>query len=786
MIQPYIKRPLFITLIFLCFGIITGMFFTSIFNMLLPMVAILCFLLYKSYSTKLPLLFLGFYIVGYLSIQNSLKVQNYEIETHVTNRQHFIIEGQVTSFNKTATNRQRLTLRSNNFYVSNTKIYQNMNIQAILNYGEYAQVGQKLRLYGNLLSPRPPSVPGGFNQLQFLRTRNIQYTIFPNNVYFGTTYSTFNSILHNFRSRLISVFENNLPPNQAAIMKSMVLGDMSSMDADVLDAFRAAGLYHILVVSGLHISILMLAINKLLDKFFPIKISALITLGIIILYAVMVGGVSIARACTMAGVMVFAKVLDKERDFITSISFAALCLLILQPLFLFDVGFLLSFGAVYGIAIGTAPIERLLIHFFRIPLLNKLSKHKNFTNSFAVTIAVFLTISPILAYFFYYIMPYSIIANIIVILSGKIMVILGFTVAFIGLFLPSLSYIFSGGLYFLSTAYESVAIFFDSMPGSRILIGRPTIIQIIGYYLVLGSLFLLFSNYKPKPIYKTYFATCLSIFSIIILLGMGRNNGLRVTFLDVGQGESIVITLNNQTYIIDGGGQRHREIGRNTGVSVLIPYLEYRGINHINAVFVTHDDRDHIAGIIELLNYSNKKVEKIYTTIGLNKDYELSILLLEGAERENIPVSFIHGKALLSSANLVMEILYPFYYTVFRGSNSTSLVMRLTYNNVSFLFTADIDQISERSILKSDQNVSAHVLNVSHHGSRFSSYSGFIDQVAPLVAIVSAGANNPFGHPAREVIDKFEERNIPIYNTATSGTIIVTTNGDYINITEMR
>ncbi|MCL1995449.1 MAG: DNA internalization-related competence protein ComEC/Rec2 [Defluviitaleaceae bacterium] len=773
------KRPLLVSLIFLCAGIITGTFFANSFLFSLVFVIFLSVFFYKIYGTKMGVVFCCVFIVGYFSLINSISPQNAIIDDYVNKGAHFLIEGRVTAIDMTRTGRQRITLRTQNFYVNNTHISETMIIQALLSYDQYANIGQQLEIQGNLLPLSRPSTPGQFDQFQFLRARGVQYTIFPVIVHFGQTNITLASVLQDFRHRLIAVFDNNLPPMQASVMRSVVLGDRSSMDPEVLDTFRTAGLYHILVVSGLHLSILFLAINKLLDKFFNQKTSALLTLGIIVLFGLMIGGVSVARAGTMAGVMVFSRVLYRERDFITSISFAAFILLLYQPLFLFDAGFLLSFGAVYGIAVGTEPVERLLFFVFRVPILRRLLKYQHFMNHFAVNVAVFLTLAPIFAYFFFHIMTYSIFANIIVILSGKILVILGFVVAVVGLVAPGLSFFLSGGLYFLVTVYYGVASFFHSLPNALTLIGRPSIIEIIAYYAVLASLFLLFSSPKPRPIYRASFAVCLAGF--LVLVGMGDGN-MRVTFLDVGQGEAIVIRLNNQTYIIDGGGHRHREIGENTGMRVLIPYLQYRGINHINAIFVTHEDADHIIGIIELLNYSNKRVDEIYTTPGLDKDYELSYMLLRAAERDNIPVSFINSPTTFFAPNAVLEVIFPFDDTFFRDPNSTSLVLRLTYGNVSFLFTGDIDQISEREILSKGKDVRAHVLNVAHHGSRFSSYHNFVYAVDPLVAIVSAGANNPFGHPTQEVVSLFYTKRIPMYNTADVGTIIVTTDGNEINL----
>ena len=314
------------------------------------------------------------------------------------------------------------------------------------------------------------------------------------------------------------------------------------------------------------------------------------------------------------------------------------------------------------------------------------------------------------------------------------------------------------------------------------MIGRPSLSIILAYYIVLGTFFYAFTVYGQKHVRAIrIFVLLFILFISYLVLDNRASNELEVVFLDVGQGEAIVIIKNNETYIIDGGGHRLHEIGRSTGSNILIPFLEYRGISTINTVFVTHEDADHMLGIVELIGQKN--INKIYTTIGLNTNYHLSQELINRAYDHNIPIEFISaGRQFLSESGIHLEVLYPFYGTFFRTINSTSIVLRLTYNNVSFLFTADIDQISELDLIGSGANIQAHVLNVSHHGSRFSSNPYFIDAVAPVVAVVSAGVGNQFSHPAPCVVNEFYIRNIPLYNTMYNGTITIKTNGNRLSI----
>lgn len=782
------KRPLFISMIFLMLGIFCG---TYISNKLIKyttiiIITLICVIIYKTYKTKSVFIFISIYIFGLANVQNSLEAQNLYIDHYVKQEKNFTIDARVIDSSLTKNGRQRVVLLTSAFHVQDTTIIETMKIQAVLDDNTEVNIGQYITVQGKLVELSRIRNPGGFDQFQYLRARKIQYTMFPQVVSFGDTVPSVQAYLHNIRNRLINVYDTVLPEVESGIIKSMILGDKSDLNDDLVMLYRISGIYHILVISGLHISILIVLINKMLDRFLAVKLSAIITLIFIIFYCMLVGsGVSVVRAVTMAGIHLVGKIIDRDRDFITTIAFAAICLLIHEPLFLWDIGFQFSFIAVFGIAIATEPIDRLIWLLLRnITFIQPLFNKEKFRKSFAVSVTVFLSISPLSIYYFYYFMPYSILANIIIILTANVLVILGFSVGVIGLISLTAAEILSGGIYAILKVYEKVVLFFSSLPGATILIGKPSIIFIIGFYIVFGCLIYTLSAYNENLKKRIkYFAITLSTYLILIFLNNIRYTGLEVTFLDVGQGESIVIQLNNEVYIIDGGGVRNKEIGENKGSTVLLPFLDNRGINYIDTVFVTHEDADHIVGIIELIG--NKEIGQILTTFAIDKEDELYLMLEYKADKHNVPIGYIgDGDAFQSKGGIIIEVIYPVYGQSFRDINDTSLVMSMEYKGVRFLFTGDIDMEAELDIIRRGRNVSAHVLNVAHHGSKFSTADIFLNEVSPTIGVVSAGKNNVFGHPSLEVIEKFEESNIPLYSTVNSGAVIIRTKGDTISVIE--
>jgi len=783
-----LNRPLFVSMIFLIAGIITGSFYyeVSFMAFFLAIALIICGLIYKIYKNKSVIIFIFLYVIGFTSVENSLGVQNIFIEEYVQRGTFFTIDGRVIDSSSTVSGRQRVTLLTHILDTRSSVFTQEMQIQAILQEGIELYIGQFVTVEGQLLQLSRPRNPGGFDQFQFLRSRGIQYTMFPEVLEFGEVTLSFRGFLYNTRNQLINVFDTVLPENKSGIMKSMILGDRSGLDSDLVEIYRVAGIYHILVISGLHISILMMAINKILEKFLSVKLSAVLTLIFLIFYAMLVGGgVSVIRAVTMAGVLIVGKLLHRERDFITCIAFAAICLLLYEPLYLWDIGFQFSFIAVFGIATGTEAINRgiwLLVRHIKI--FDRLFNKTKFRSSFAINVVTSFAITPVSAFHFYYLMPYTIFANIVLIFTSNILVILGFSVGVIGLINLTAAEFLAGSIFFLLTIYEIVASFFSNLPASRILIGQPPLILVIGSYIV----FLVFAytmsafnnEYKRR---KKYLTLSIAIYAALIFLVNRNDDYLEVIFLDVGQGEAIVITLKDKVYMIDGGGLRHREIGENTGVRVVLPFLDYRGINRVDTVFLTHEDSDHIIGIIEMIG--EKEIGRIFTTFGLNSDDIFVQILKDRAYEENIDIIFIGAGFTYESVDgIFIEAIYPFYGQHFRTINDTSLVLRLSYKGVDFLFTADIDQHAEYEIMRRGMNVSAHVLNVSHHGSRFSTAQSFLDEVSPVIGVVSAGRNNVFGHPTREVIERFENANIPLYSTIDSGAVIIRTNGNALYVIE--
>lgn len=263
------------------------------------------------------------------------------------------------------------------------------------------------------------------------------------------------------------------------------------------------------------------------------------------------------------------------------------------------------------------------------------------------------------------------------------------------------------------------------------------------YYFVIGLLFVFFAY-----------------FSYQIYVDFGR---LQVVFLDVGQGDSILIQKGTRQILIDGGPSGKTEMAK---LGKYLPYFD----REIELVIATHPDKDHIAGLIDVAR--SYKIGRVLAT-GAEKDTQTFKEwkdVLAYNEFETLEV-WRGTEIKFDEAN--MKILGPASkITADVGdSNNSSVVARLDYGNSSFLFTGDIESPAEKEILESEQNVDVDYLKVAHHGSKYSSFGEFLDAASPEEAIISVSATNAYGHPTKEVLGALEARQVKIYRTDEDGDI---------------
>lgn len=461
----------------------------------------------------------------------------------------------------------------------------------------------------------------------------------------------------------------------------------------------------------------------------------------------------------MISLVCLGQMIYQRHEWLNSIALAALVILLVNPLYLWSAGFQLSFLSVLGIYVGAHVIPKGLTWYGKIGEMMGISF---FASLFGM---------PVAAYHFYYISTVSVLANLVILpLSG---ILLGCTMlaALSGMIFLPLGVFLAGPVYVIFQIYEKVCQMVTMIPYSYVAVGKPPVIGILCFY----GLVCLICFYRPQRRFRVGTAVCTSLL-LVMLMGnrlLWHRNTL--AFLNVGQGECAVLTTyDHRAIVIDGGGKYNKELGENTGVTILEPYLASKGVTQIDAVFLSHLDGDHSTGILELLD--DMPVEGIYVSAMKATDAQMDEQLQEIVEKNQISLyTMKHGDIIHSTALGEMKCLFPIYENkAAESENERSLVLRYAYGDTSVLFTGDLEAKEELLLERNNLIEETDILKVSHHGSKTASTESFLQALAPDTAVISCGANNLYGHPHQEVLERLSACGAEILRTDEMGSIVVT------------
>lgn len=640
-----------------------------------------------------------------------------------------------------------------------------------------------------------PSLPGNygeFNYREYLAQQKIFLTdnIKTNQIEIIGNKKEINlaSILNDIKTNIIDKIEKIYRHTDArAIIKAVVIGDRSEITEELKDVFQVAGVMHILAISGLHVGIIAMVLfllfstisdNKL-SKSFKYIFIIIIMLG----YAAITGfRPSVSRATLMFIVLLGAKLLNRPYNVYNSISIAAFLILLWQPLYLFDTGFILSFTATFFIIFLTPIMESILKDcLFLLP--------DYLVKSLSVSASAWLGVMPLSAFFFYKISIISILSNILIVpIIGVIIIFALFSIFLSFLFLPLgnfLALVNNGLISLLIFIGEKLSL----LPFAYRDIAQPGILSIAIYYIIIVFIF-----YSLKYRYninilknkKTIYSTIILILLVISINILKPSPLLAVHFINVGQGDSILIqTPEKQNILIDGGGTPFSDY--DMGKNVVIPYLRRQGVNNLDIMVLTHPDLDHMEGLLPVLE--EIKVDLVIdSNIPCQEEIYKDFLALIKKNGKTTYYKTQAGDKIEVCKDIDIFIINPIQggFTINENNfNNNSIVLKLRYENINFLFAGDIEEEIEKKILSNNASLNSNILKVAHHGSISSTSTKFLDAVAPEVAVISVGSNN-FGHPHPDVIKKLENRCQQVFSTDRNGTVLVKTNGKNIYIDTLR
>ena len=724
----------------------------------------------------------------------------------------------------------------------NTNLYLRVNdkLKISLKYGDIIQIK------GTYIEPDVARNYKGFDYSKYLRTLKIYGTVKAEKI--SVIENQNSSYSKSEKDNLLKFISNKLSPPQikdflfktsnnlflkikenveknkdgenTSLLLGILFGDTKGILEETKEAFKQSNISHILAVSGMHISYIILAVSMLATKSCGKKLAPKITIIFIIAYMFITNFTpSVTRAGIMGIVVLLAKITHNQSDIWTNIAISLLIILIWNPYLITSAGVLLSYGGTIGIIIFQKSVN---LVFQKLKEKSKFLKYKNnkilekildyIQDTLAVSISAQIVIAPIMIQIFNTFGITFFITNLLVSFIIGPIIIIGF-LFIISIFLYKYfleTFILNSIIKFIYKIIKfliekllyvliGVAKLGEILPLSSINVITLPVWVIIVYYitvLIVNEIWKVLNkkqltafdkrliNWKNLIKHrirknKTKIVAVITVITIIIGTIKIIPNDLHIYFVDVGQGDcTLIVTPKGKNILIDGGGSETYDVGKNT----LLPYLLDRGITKLDYVMISHFDSDHVKSILTILE--EIKVEKVIICKQYEDSENYTEFLKIIQERKIFVKQVQKGDRINIEKDISFDILFPISAELISENsiNNNSIVAKFNYKNFSMLFTGDIEEIAEEKLVelygKTDV-LKSTILKVAHHGSKTSTTQKFLELVSPQIALIGVGSNNLYGHPNANVISRLEDLNAKIYRTDKMGelTIRVSKNG---------
>ena len=782
-------KPLPLILSLYIWGIICGKFIN--FNSILAYIVIILLILIsmisfiKQWKITTALLFLIIFLIGIFNYNlNSKPIGTNHVANFIEDKRITIIG---TVLDKTYYyDQEKISLKIKVKEIERENL--NIKIKGLILVNTYLgncpyEYGDVLKIKGKLEKPIGKNNFGEFDYELYLAQERI-FTYL--NIWTekdiqkigeeNSNFFTYFSML--VRNKIKKIIEQTLQKPYNYLLIGMMLGEKGLIPPEIKEIFAEAGIMHILAVSGLHVGIIAAALFFLLNFLkLPKKLKFTILILFLIIYASITGyQPSVLRATIMFALLIGGKLINRNRNLFLSLFLAAFLILLSNPLVLYDAGFLLSFMVTFFL-IYLSPILQEQLSKVLVWIKDPLS----------ISIASWIGIFPLSAYFFNKVSIISIVVNIFIVPLTGIALILGFITFFIGLVSIPLAYLIANINFFVLKMILLISKYFSLLSFSFIYTAQPSIFVIFLYYIMIFLAIEIFYKkiFPPKMKIKATILILSAVLVVIIVQVFSPVDNLKVNFINVGEGDCILIEAPKKyNILIDGGGTPFSTF--DVGGKVVIPYLRRKGINKINLLILTHPHLDHLEGLLAVLR--EFKVEMVLDS-GLICNIPEYREFISNIKKEGILYHQARaGDNFIFNNNLEIILLNPLYNSDFYNEsdfNNASIVVKLLYKNTDFLFTGDIENTTENNLLIWQNILKSDVLKIAHHGSSNSSSLEFLEKVNPIITIISTGKNN-FGHPSEKIIERLKDKNIPVYRTDQNGTVIIRTNGQEYGVKTLK
>lgn len=771
-------------------GILLGIFVPIPIYVLIISVCLsfLFLFVYKKYNSKTYLnifqilLGLSFGVVVVLVNKNETqsKLSSYQKEKNVK------VFGTIEDIELERSYEIALIVKTDSIIVDNKSIHTNEKLLCRLRsdstdrkkFYEKVKPDNYVLVKGTFQQGRNIRNPGEFDYQKFLYSKGITGII---NSYDSASVvilkSDFNFLKDLvFQSRksideLIHQLHNN---QTAGLLRGLLLADRTEIDYETKQNFINSGVIHILAVSGLHVGYILLFFIVVFGRF-NIYLRSVFTIVGLLCFMVITGiPASVFRATLMSIILVIAFLSGRSTNLLNSIALSAVIILLVKPFEILNPGFQLSYSAVLSIALIYPVIQQMIN---QVGIKNKYLR--NILLFIGVSLSAQIGTLPFTLAYFNKLSLVSLFANLFVIPMAGIIVGLAIVTLLIGSLLPSIAIYLAIVNNIVTSLMMDLVRFSGSLDFAFIRINNFSLLDSVFFYLFIS---VLIYTYKISEKFLFKLLISLVVFANIYLFShlddkkLLPDGLLSVLMIDVGQGDSFLIKFpDGKTALIDAGVV---DPFFDTGERIIIPLLDYLGIEQIDFGFVSHLDTDHYGGFASLIH--NRRVKEIYRPKPDSSDK--SIRFEKFLDKHKIPKK-IYDKSKIEISNVVLYVLNDANseYINNLSSNDRSGMIKLVFGQTSFLFVGDAEIPAEIYYLKHYKDfLDSDVLKVGHHGSKTGSSKEFLEAVSPKISLVSAGIKNKFGHPSEIVLKRLHQLNSQILRTDSSGAVLLQSDGKEI------
>lgn len=661
-------------------------------------------------------------------------------------------------------------------------------------------IGNTIRIDENfeLQEPESPTNPGQFDARLYYQTKDIILICYAEEaVLLDAGVRLVPQLFYRLRENLSIRCQALFAEKYRGVIGAMLLGDKTELADETKEIYQKSGMSHLLAISGLHVSVFGMTLYRLLRRAgLPFWLSGIPSMLLVLSYGVLTGmSTSTARAVLMFLLSVTADLLGKSYDMLTSLAFAALVLLVQQPLYAKSASFLLSFGAVLGIGL----VYPVLLELFPV-------RKKRF-QAVVLSLSVQLVTLPMVESCYYEIPLYSVPLNLVVIPLMTALMFSGILAVGLSFFSIGTARIPAVLCSAIMELYERLGSLSLRLPGSVIHCGRPADWQLFLYYFCLAA-FLLWrfqvrenrkkqiaeaavcgeeeaeeAEKRPEPqLKRKRLCSAGGLLLLNLLLLVRFSGGFQFTMLDVGQGEALFLrTAAGTAILVDGGSTSVSKVGTYR----ILPFLKAEGVGRLDYVVATHLDKDHVSGIEELLLQSARPGNLKIGTLLLSeaswkeeKGKELAAL----ARGSGVRIGTIGEGMILEDSSARLDCLYPCAGVEYADTNAASVTLRVTCGKFSMLLTGDLGEEGEEEILRMGVETDCDVLKAGHHGSSTSSSEAWLQAASPVLTLISCGKDNSYGHPHQETLMRLQAAGSRVLVTTDCGALTVRSDGERFQV----